>query len=281
MSDGAIRILAALFEARTGQQLAMSRRWRVETSLQPLMRERSIASLDQLAAALVGAREPALADAAVEALLNNETFFYRDRAAFDLLLGPALARLERARSAARRLAFWCAGCSTGQEAYSIAMRLAEQKLRWKGWSIEIVATDVSRAAIDRARSGLYSQFEVQRGLSVLQMMRWFGERPGSGWQVAPELQDMVRFRPHSLLEPPPQPGRFDIILCRNVMLYFPLETRRAVFSRLAGAAADDSVLMLGAGETVIGQTEAFRSDPDCHGLYVRSAPGAGARAAAS
>jgi chemotaxis protein methyltransferase CheR len=281
MSDAAIRILAGLFEARTGQQLGMSRRWRVDTTLQPLMRERSIASLDQLAATLVGGREPALAEAAVEALLNNETFFYRDRAAFDLLLGPALARLERARNPAKRLAIWCAGCSTGQEAYSLAMRFAEQKLRWDGWEIDIVATDVSRAAIERARTGLYSQFEVQRGLSVLQMMRWFGERPGATWGIAPELQRMIRFQVHSLVERPPQPARFDIVLCRNVMLYFPAETRRAVFDRLASAAADDAVLMLGAGETVIGQTDAFRSDPDCRGLYCRTSPAVERRAAAS
>jgi chemotaxis protein methyltransferase CheR len=281
MSDAAIQILAGLFEARTGQQLAMSRRWRVETTLQPLMRERAIPSLDRLAATLVGGREPGLAEAAVEALLNNETFFYRDRGAFDLLLGPALSRLERARSAGKRLAIWCAGCSTGQEAYSLAMRFAEQKLRWNGWSIDIVATDVSRAAIDRARAGLYTQFEVQRGLSVLQMMRWFDERPGAAWQIAPDLQRLVRYQVHSLVEPPPSPGRFDLILCRNVMLYFPAETRRAVFRRLEAAAADDAVLMLGAGETVIGQTDAFRSDPDCRGLYVRAPAVEGRRAAAS
>ncbi|HEY0414399.1 MAG TPA: CheR family methyltransferase [Allosphingosinicella sp.] len=281
MSDAAGRILAALLEARTGQQLAMSRRWRIETALQPLMRERAIASVDQLAATLAGGREPALAEAAVEALLNNETFFYRDRAAFDLLLGPALSRMERARAGEKRLAIWCAGCSTGQEAYSIAMRLAEQKTRWHGWTIDILGTDVSRSAIDRARAGLYSQFEVQRGLPVMQMIRWFSECPASAWRISPDLQRMVRFQVHSLAEPAPHPGRFDIILCRNVMLYFAPDARRAAFARLAAAALDDSVLMLGAGETVIGQTDAFGSDPACRGLYVRTPPIPQARAVAS
>jgi chemotaxis protein methyltransferase CheR len=245
------------------------------------MRERGVDGLDRLVATLVTGREPALAEAVVEALLNNETFFYRDRPSFDLLLGPALSRLEQARRSEKRLSIWCAGCSTGQEAYSVAMRFAEQKLRWAGWSIDIVGTDVSRAAIERADRGLYSQFEVQRGLAVVQMMRWFTERPGAGWQIAPELQAMVRFRVHSLAEPPPQPGRFDILLCRNVLLYFSAAARREAFTRLASAAAPDAVLMLGAGETVIGQTDAFVSDPDCRGLYLPAPAERERRAAAS
>jgi chemotaxis protein methyltransferase CheR len=281
VSDGATRILSALLESRTGQQLGVARRWRIETALQPVMRERGIDGLDRLVAALVTGREPALAEAVVEALLNNETFFYRDRPSFDLLLGPALSRLEQARRAEKRLAIWCAGCSTGQEAYSIAMRFAEQKLRWSGWTIDILGTDVSRAAIERAGAGLYSQFEVQRGLAVVQMMRWFAERPGAGWQIASELQSMVRFRAHSLAEPPPQPGRFDIILCRNVLLYLSPQARREAFARLASAAASDAVLMLGAGETVIGQTEAFVSDPECRGLYLPAGPATERSAAAS
>jgi chemotaxis protein methyltransferase CheR len=281
VSDGATRILSDLLESRTGQQLGAARRWRIETALQPVMRERGIDGLDRLVAAIVAGREPALAEAVVEALLNNETFFYRDRPSFDLLLGPALARLERSRAADKRLAIWCAGCSTGQEAYSIAMRFAEQKLRWAGWTIDILGTDVSRGAIEQAGAGLYSQFEVQRGLAVVQMMRWFAERPGAGWQIAPELQAMVRFRVHSLAEPPPQPGRFDVILCRNVLLYFSPAARLRAFARLASAAAPDAVLMLGAGETVIGQTEAFVSDPACRGLYVPAGPARGRRAAAS
>ena len=270
MSESAGRILGALLEARTGQQLTMSRRWRIETALQPLMRERGIASLDELVAALVARRDERLPELVVEALLNNETFFYRDRQAFELLLGPALRRIEAARRRTRRLSIWCAGCSTGQEAYSIAMHLAENKPRWAGWTIDSLATDVSRAAIEQARGGVYSQFEVQRGLSVLQMMRWFEELPGAAWRIAPEMRRAVRFEVASLIAPAARAQRFDIVLCRNVLLYFSAEMRRTAFARLASAAADDGVLMLGAGETVIGQTDAFVADPDCRGLYLRS-----------
>jgi chemotaxis protein methyltransferase CheR len=145
--------------------------------------------------------------------------------------------------------------------------------------VEIVGTDVSRAAIARARRGEYSQFEVQRGLGVAQMMRWFAERPGQAWQLCDEIRAMVRFEARSLLDLPP-PGRFDILLCRNVLLYFCAERRRTVFARLAEAAAPDAALMLGAGETVIGQTRAFLPDPACRGLYLRGEEPA-RRAAAS
>ena len=269
LSDAAARILAGLLEARTGQQLTSSRRWRIETALQSLMRERRLATLDQLSAALASAREPGLADAVVEALLNNETFFYRDRPAFELLLGPALSRMQAARERERKLRIWSAGCSTGQEAYSLAMHFAEQKLRWQGWTIDILGTDVSRAAIEKARAGVYTQFEVQRGLGAMQMIRSFEECPGATWRISPDLQRAVRFQVHSLVEPPPHPGQFDIILCRNVLLYFSAEMRRRVFDRLASASVADTVLMLGAGETVIGQTEQFGSDSDCRGLYLR------------
>jgi chemotaxis protein methyltransferase CheR len=281
VSDASSRILAGLLEARTGQQLTMSRRWRIETALQSLMRERQISSLDQLVGTLVAGREPALADAVVEALLNNETYFYRDRMPFDLLLGPILFRLERARAATKQLRIWCAGCSTGQEVYSLAMSFAEQKTRWQGWSIDILGTDISRSAIDQARSGTYSQFEVQRGLAVMQMMRWFEEAPGLTWRISADLQRAVRFQVHSLVEPPPHPGKFDILLCRNVLLYFSPAMRRMAFVRLAEASAEDAVLMLGAGETVIGQGDEFVSDPDCRGLYIRGGKAAPAARAAS
>jgi chemotaxis protein methyltransferase CheR len=270
VSDASSRILAGLLEARTGQQLAMSRRWRIETALQPLMRERGIGSLDGLVAALVARTDEKLADKVVEALLNNETFFFRDRQSFELLLGPVLQRLEAVRRRERRLAIWCAGCSTGQEAYSIAMHFAEQKPRWSGWTIDIVGTDVARGAVEQARSGVYSQFEVQRGLSVMQMMRWFEELPGAAWRISPDLRRAVRFEVASLVGPSAATESFDIVLCRNVLLYFSPEIRRTVFARLAAAAAEDAALMLGAGETVIGQTDAFVSDPECRGLYVRA-----------
>ena len=280
VSEAALRVLSGLLEARTGQQLSPARRWRVSGALQPLLREHGLAGADALAARLAAGVEPALADETVEALLNNETFFYRDRQLFELLLGPALDRLAHARRDRRRLALWCAGCSTGQEAYSLAMHFLDDPARWGDWRIDIRATDVSAAAIAQAASGVYSQFEVQRGLPVLRMMRWFAEYPGGAWRASATLRGAVRFSVGNLLGGPPPGGPFDVLLCRNVLLYFGDSTRQAAFAALAGAAAPDAVLMLGAGETASGHTGAFVPDPACRGLYVAApATVAGGRAA--
>ena len=268
ISASSRRILAGLLESRTGQQLASSRRWRVDTALAPLVREGGFQNVDQLVARLASGAAPALAEQVIEALLNNETYFYRDRLPFDLLMGGPLKRLEAARASERKLSIWSVGCSTGQELYSIAMSLAEQELRWRGWTIELVGTDISRAAIERAREGRFSQFEVQRGLPVLQMVRWFKEEGGGHWRVADKLREAVRFEVRGITERAPRPGRFDIILCRNLLLYFSDSMRRLAFTRLADSIAPDGSLMLGAGETVIGQTSQFVSDPACRGLYI-------------
>jgi chemotaxis protein methyltransferase CheR len=268
VSDSSRRILASMLEARSGQQLALNRRWRIDTALAPILRAGGFTGVDQLVARLVSGRDAELTERVIEALLNNETYFFRDRLPFDLLIGGPLRRLEAARAGRRRLSIWCAGCSTGQEAYSLAMSFAGEAARWQGWTIDIVGTDLSRSAIERARAGVYTQFEVQRGLPVTQMIRWFEELGGGAWRLAPKLRDRVRFEVRNLIEPPPHPGRFDIILCRNVLLYLTPEMRRLAFARLAEAAAPDAALMLGAGETVIGQTERFVSDPECRGLYL-------------
>ena len=216
-------------------------------------------------------REPSLSTRVVEALLNNETYFFRDRSPFDLLSRHSLPELAKKRHSNRRIKIWSAGCSTGQEVYSLAMLFAEQPLKWQGWTIDILGSDVSSSAIRRARDGSYTQFEVQRGLAVTQMIRWFEEK-GDQWQASAQLRGKARFMVHNLLEAPPQGGepKFDIVLCRNVLLYFAPEMRRLAFSRLADACRPDGTLMLGAGETVIGQTKRFGADVNARGLYRRT-----------
>jgi chemotaxis protein methyltransferase CheR len=260
-----LRYLAAMLEARTGQQIGPNRLWRIETVLKGLLRERGIADLPSLTRLLMAGTDAGLADAVVTALLNNETFFFRDAPAFEQLRSGALEALRLERGATRRLALWSAGCSTGQEAYSLAMLFADAGSRWDGWTIDILGTDVCQAAIARARAGRYSQFEIQRGLPAKAMLHWF-EQTGEDWRVKPALAKRLRFKRHHLLEAPP-PGRFDLILCRNVLLYFSADRRAEAFDRLAGALAPDGYLMLGAGETVIGQTDAFVADPVLRGLY--------------
>jgi len=266
ISDSSSRILAGRLEARTGQQLTLSRRWRIETALSALLRERGIATLDELITILVMGKEPSLSEKVVEALLNNETYFFRDRAPFDVLQRHALPELARRRDKSKRLRIWSAGCSTGQEVYSLSMLFIEEAEKWRGWTIDILGTDVSTSCIDRARNGTYSQFEVQRGLGHNQMIKWF-EETASGWRAVETLRKPVRFQVHNLLEPAPHPGDFDIVLCRNVLLYLSPEKKALAFERIAGAMAEDGWLMLGAGETVIGQTGKLGSDINARGLY--------------
>ena len=266
ISDSSSRILAGLLEARTGQQLTMSRRWRLETALSALLRERGISTLDELITILVMGKEPSLSQKVVEALLNNETYFFRDRAPFDILQRHALPELAQRRHKSRRLRIWSAGCSTGQEVYSLSMLFAEEPEKWQGWTIDILGTDVSTGCIDRSRAGAYSQFEVQRGLGINQMIKWF-EESADGWRAIERLRKPVRFQVHNLLELPPHPGDFDIVLCRNVLLYLSPEKKTQAFERIAGAMAEDGWLMLGAGETVIGQTGKLGADINARGLY--------------
>jgi chemotaxis protein methyltransferase CheR len=244
----------------------MSRRWRIETALSSLLRERGIGTLDELITILVMGKEPSLSQKVVEALLNNETYFFRDRAPFDVLQRLALPELAQRRAKSKRLRIWSAGCSTGQEVYSLSMLFAEDPEKWRGWTIDILGTDVSTLCVDRARAGTYTQFEVQRGLGINQMIKWF-EEAADGWRAVEGLRKPLRFQVHNILEPSPHPGDFDIVLCRNVLLYLCPEKKTLAFERIASAMADDGWLMLGAGETVIGQTNKLGADVNARGLY--------------
>ena len=274
-SEASHQIIADLLAARTGQHLTESRRWRVNSALAGIFREHGISNVDQLVCLLAsprtGPESPDLSQDVVEALLNNETYFFRDKPTFDQLPQDIIPELARRRLDSKRLSIWSAGCSTGQEVYSLAMLFAEQKDRWHGWTIELLGTDVSHRAINAARSGLYSQFEVQRGLGVTQMLRHFDET-ANGWQIGEDPSRIVQFRQHNLLGPYPGRQLFDLVLCRNVLLYFERETRSTAFDRLANAVAPDGFLMLGAGETVIGQTDRFSPSPQRASFFEPIAP---------
>lgn len=278
VSDVSNRALAELLGAQTGQELTPNRLWRIKTVLSGLLREYGVETADQLIAKLALSRQTTLARKVVEALLNNETYFFRDRAMFDLLSQKVLPDLARRREQERRLSIWSVGCSTGQEPLSLAMMFADNEAKWAGWTIEILGTDVSHSVIETARAGKYTQFEAQRGLAIGQMIKWFDEVP-DGWQAQDKLRQMVRFEVHNLLEPRPAPGNFDLVLCRNVLLYFDTPTRKRAFDRLANVMTPDGWLMLGAGETVIGQTERFTADRSLPGLYRCPAAGSLPKAA--
>jgi chemotaxis protein methyltransferase CheR len=174
--------------------------------------------------------------------------------------------IAQRREGVRRLSIWSVGCSTGQEAYSLAMLFAEQGPRWQGWTIDILGTDVAPSMVSAAREGNFSQFQIQRGLGVAQMVTFF-EETRTGWRAGDSLRKMVRFETQNLLDTPPDPGRFDLILCRNVLLYFDRPTRQRAFERLAAALAPDGRIMLGAGETTVGQTETLMPEKGATGFH--------------
>jgi chemotaxis protein methyltransferase CheR len=269
-ATGALNVLAALLESRTGQQIAANRAWRVETTLKPLMRERGVAGLDQLVSHILDGRHPDLADKVVDALLNQESFFYRDAAVFDMI-AAAVDALD-AVALGRRVRIWSAGCANGQEPLSLAMLFAEREEAGGPPAPEIVATDVSEAALARGRAGRYSPFEIQRGLPIRRMMRWF-DQAADDWVAKPDLVRRVQFKRHNLVGDPPPIGRFDIVLCRNVLFYLSGGHRARVFERMAEVIRPGGLLVLGAGETVIGQTRAFTPSGRFKGFY--EAAGAG------
>ncbi|MCK0533564.1 CheR family methyltransferase [Sphingobium agri] len=265
-SRGAARIFSGLLEARTGQILSESRAWRMETALKPVMRANGVADMDELATRLLGNRDPRLEEEVVNALLNNESSFFRDLQIFDMINRHILPSFAERRE--RVLRIWSAGCSTGQEVYSLAIQLRNDAARWRGWRIEILATDISTAAIDQARSGIFSQMDVQRGLAVGDLIKWF-EPAGDNWRASPELRRMIDFRTDNLFEPKAPSGDYDLLLCRNVLLYFTPERRQEVFRLMTRHSHDRSVLLLGAGETVIGHSDDFIPHPEFRGGYGR------------
>ncbi len=265
--QGAARILSALLEARTGQILSESRAWRMETVLKPVLRNHDLADIDALALHMMRSRDAQLEADVVNALLNNESSFFRDIHIFDMLQRQILPHFHADRKD-RRLRIWSAGCSTGQEAYPLAIRFRNDIARWRGWQIEILATDISTAAIAQAQSGIFSQMDVQRGLAVGDLIKWF-EPAGDDWRASPELRAMIEFRTDNLFDPRAPSGDYDLLLCRNVLLYFTGERRQAVLALLARHSPAASVLLLGAGETVIGQSDDFFPHPDFRGSYAR------------
>ncbi|WP_299196670.1 protein-glutamate O-methyltransferase CheR [uncultured Erythrobacter sp.] len=269
-SQASLEIIADLLSERTGQQFTESRRWRASSALSGVFRKHGIDNVDQLVCLLDLPRRRShdldLATEVVEALLNNETYFFRDKPTFDQIPETILPELAERRTRTKRISIWCAGCSTGQEVYSLAMMFAEKPQKWDGWTIDILGTDISHRAIRLARAGLYSQFEVQRGLGVTQMLRHFEDTPG-GWQIKDDLRKITRFQQHNVLDMPPARRSFDLVLCRNVLLYFPADIRTKAFTQLAGAMAGDGLLMIGAGETVIGHTRAFAQSKGRASIY--------------
>ena len=266
----AIQRLGAWLSQHTGQTLSESRRWRIETSLRPLIRARGLDTLDALVAAIERDPHGPLLAETIDAMLNHESSFFRDIGVFRAIEEQVLPRLhDEARD--KTLRIWCAGCSTGQEAYSLAMMLRRMGAMWDDWRITIMATDVSPVAIEKARSGRYPQMDMQRGLPINDLLRWF--KPiEDDWQIADEIRGMISFQTDNLLDLKRVNGAFALILCRYVLFYFPEALRQKASDELARHARQGTYLVLGAGEMLTGGNAAFSNCKELSCIYVADRP---------
>ena len=202
----------------------------------------------------------------VDAMTTNESFFFRDNRPFDQFRDVALPRLLETNAARRQIRIWSAACSNGQEPYSLAMILKEAAAKLSGWKIDIIATDLSREVLARAKSGLYSQFEVQRGLPITFLVKYF-KQEGEKWQIDAAIRSMVQFKEFNLLQAPRGFGTFDAVFCRNVLIYFDPEMKSNILGNIADVLAHHGVFYLGGAETVIGVSDRFAPMPNNRGVY--------------
>lgn len=263
--------LSNFIHESAGVVLTKEKAYLIDSRLKPLVKDFGLSSLGDLVSRLK-AGVPAVQRAVMDALTTNETSFFRDLKPFELFRHVVLPYLLQTRAAQRRFRIWSAACSTGQEPYSLAMILTEEQTKLRDWSWEIVATDVSSEALAKAKAGIYSQFEVQRGLPATMLVRYF-TKDGDGWRIKDPLRSRIDFCPFNLLNDPTPLGRFDVIFCRNVLIYFDPPTKANVLARLAQQLAADGFLFLGGAETVIGISDRFAPEPGQRGLYRRAATG--------
>ncbi|MCO5091570.1 protein-glutamate O-methyltransferase CheR [Bosea sp. (in: a-proteobacteria)] len=266
MTETDFAFLRLLLQQRSGLSLTADKRYLVESRLGILCRRHGLADIGTLVHRLRAAPDPDLEGAVVDAMTTNETLFFRDQTPFTLFQDVVLPERLAANAASRSLRIWCAAVSSGQEAYSLAMLVDEMAERLAGWKIDILGTDISAEILEKARAGLYSQHEIQRGLPIRMLLKHFRQE-GDRWQLSQRIRAMVTFRQHNLLERNDQFGRFDVIFCRNVLIYFDLQTKMKVLERLSPRLVPDGAFILGATETVLGLTSMLTADPRHRGLY--------------
>jgi chemotaxis protein methyltransferase CheR len=271
--------LRKLLKERSGLVLSSDKQYLVESRLLPIARKSGLTGLGELVQKIKTPGTEALIVEVVEAMTTNESFFFRDKIPFDHFSEANMPSLVAARAKQRRVRIWCAAASTGQEPYSLAMCLKEMAGQISGWRVEIIATDLSHEVLEKAKAGIYSQFEVQRGLPIQLLVKYFTQI-GETWQIAPEIRSMVQYRPFNLLSDFGQLGIFDVVYCRNVLIYFDQQTKVDVLERIARIAEPDGFLVLGAAETVVGLTEAFKPIPERRGLYLPNKAAIAAKSAA-
>ena len=259
-------LISGILKSRSGLILSPEKVYLLESRLTPIARAKGLETLDDLINEIRLHRKEALLSEITEAMTTNESFFFRDNTPFDLFKDKVLPELMKRNASSRKIKIWCAAASTGQEPYSIAMIIKEMGVKLAGWDIEIFGTDLSNKVLEKARMGLYSQFEVQRGMPIKYLMKYFNQ-VGEMWQISDELKSMVKYKPMNLLDNYIGLYNYDVVFCRNVLIYFEPDMKTKVLEKVRKAMKPDGTLFLGAAETVLGITDKFKPVTGSRGMY--------------
>ncbi|MBD8876900.1 protein-glutamate O-methyltransferase CheR [Roseibium polysiphoniae] len=268
MTPAEFEFLKKFLKDKSGLVLSNDKQYLVESRLLPVARTAKLDTLSGLIGNMQRGGNSKLENDVIEAMTTNESFFFRDKTPFDHFNDTMLPALLEARARTRALKIWCAAASSGQEPYSLGICLKEAGPKLAGWRTRILGTDLSNEVLEKAKAGLYSQFEVQRGLPIQMLLKYFDQK-GDMWQINPDMRAMIEWRKLNLLDNFSHLGEFDILFCRNVLIYFDQQTKSEILDRLAKMVPDDGFLVLGAAETVVGLTDAFKPVPGKRGLFQR------------
>jgi chemotaxis protein methyltransferase CheR len=255
-----------LLKEKSGLSLTQDKAYLLESRLNPVAKRWGFENLDAMTLKLRGVPDKTLIIDIVEAMTTNETSFFRDTKPFEMFNAVVLPHMKKERATRKKLRIWCAAASSGQEPYTLSILLKEAAAQFPGWTFEIVGTDISNDILALAREGLYSQFEVQRGMPIMLLVKYFTQ-DGDRWRLNEDIRKMVKYEQFNLLDPMTKFGTFDIIFCRNVLIYFDEKTKGKVLENMAKQIESDGFLFLGGAETVLGITEAFKPIPGQRGLY--------------
>ena len=266
MTPNEFEFLKNFLKTRSGLVLSNDKQYLVESRLLPIARSTKLETLSAVIQTLQRGGNRALETEVIEAMTTNESFFFRDKTPFEHFKDTMLPALLESRASRKQIKVWCAAASSGQEPYSLGICLKEAATKMPGWRSRILGTDLSQEVLEKAKTGLYSQFEVQRGLPIQMLLKYF-EQKGDMWQIDASMRSMVEWRKLNLLESFSHLGEFDIVFCRNVLIYFDQATKSEILGRLVKSIPDDGYLVLGAAETVVGLTDAFKPVPGKRGLF--------------
>lgn len=261
--------ISTLIKSRSGLVLSKEKGYLLESRLLPVARKRGMKGLDELIGDVKTKKDEILIGQVVEAMTTNESFFFRDIKPFDLFRDHIMPHLLESRASKKSFRIWCAAASSGQEPYSLSMLMKEMGPKLAGWKTSILGTDISHEILEKARKGVYSQFEVQRGLPIQLLLKYFA-KADDVWQINADIRAMVEYKEYNLLESLKPLGGFDVVFCRNVLIYFDKDTKAKVLAEIADLMPEDGILFLGGAETVLGVTDRFKPVPGQRGVYCKA-----------